>query len=244
MTFQNQLVCLHGFLGCSSDWDVSLQKNNYQTVRFDFFRKFSPHILPDIDLPNLGTWINHQVSSQKSKKVLLGYSFGGRIGLHSLIQSSDLWSGAIIISSHIGLHDSDEKFQRVQSDLKWAERFENENWNSVIQDWNSQKVFSNSVKEPLRLESDYNRISLGRAFRKCSLGLQNDLRPQLKKINIPILWISGENDLKFSQISKEAASLNSSFEFRSISNSSHRVLFDQPKNLHEEILIWLDKINF
>src|SRR5205807_1859552 len=67
-----------------------------------------------------------------------------RISLHALIGNPNLWSGAIIVSSHPGLTEPQERKQRLESDRTWANRFLHDEWESVIQAWNSQSVFKRS----------------------------------------------------------------------------------------------------
>ena len=131
------LWCLHGFLGEGTDWD-----------QFDFPNAQKPHFfkgkLGNFGLKKWAKIFNKRVeeeADQDEKHFLLGYSMGGRLALHALLADPELWSGAIIVSSHLGLESEEEKLQRKVKDEYWAEKFSTQKWDQVIADWNKQAVF-------------------------------------------------------------------------------------------------------
>ena len=170
-----------------------------------------------------------------------GYSLGGRIALHALLQNPHPWSAAVIVSAHPGLLSKEDRNQRIQTDERWADRFENDNWEQTLSDWNSQTVFQKGIRqksigEPVREVSAYSRKALADSLRFCSLGVQEDLRNRLKTLSTPLLWVAGENDLKFVALSEEIAALrNPHITVQTIPRSGHRVLFDQPGTLGQRI---------
>jgi 2-succinyl-6-hydroxy-2,4-cyclohexadiene-1-carboxylate synthase len=214
------LHCLPGFLGKASDWS-SFSQNTFDSCPYDFMR-------PEA----LGKTLEeraHLLNADRSKEggVLLGYSLGGRIALHALTQSPESWRGAIIVSANPGLRDTSERDVRVEVDRKWARRFLEESWSSVLRDWDAQPVFG-SQPYPLQDEGVDPRSELSRELcadllTSCSLGLQEDLRPKIARLKVPILWISGEQDVKYSQIGEEMVRLNSGIRHLSIPGAGHRV---------------------
>ncbi|MEL7506912.1 MAG: hypothetical protein AAFN42_06230, partial [Cyanobacteria bacterium J06554_1] len=62
----------------------------------------------------------------------MGYSLGGRLGLHGLIQQPDLWAGAIIVSADPGIADAKNKKLCLRRERIWANRFLTEPWDDLL----------------------------------------------------------------------------------------------------------------
>src|SRR5262249_45368361 len=109
-----RLYALHGFLGLPSDWDLLRQPLH----AIDLFSIGKP-------LSTLWSWaqdFNRQVSADNTN-ILIGYSLGGRLGMHALIDQPHLWQGGVFVSAHSGLSFSHDRDKRIQSDAQWAQRF-------------------------------------------------------------------------------------------------------------------------
>ena len=227
-----RLFCVHGFLGRAQDWDSILPKN-LQRQSWDLF---SPQNQGKVtfSFQALAEQINDDAALQSGPRVFVGYSFGGRVGLHSLVQRPEIWDAAVIISAHPGLKEASEREMRMRSDEVWAGRFATQEWDSLMALWNSQSVFA-GCEAPLRRESDFSRQSLASALRGCSLGLQRDLRPELSQLRVPILWVVGEQDRKFLDLGREVASLNSQAQLQMIPGASHRAPWDRSEAFVERL---------
>lgn len=230
------LWALHGFLGQVSDFS-NLQKemkslNSYAEWKIpDYVR--TRELSPANPVKNWGLNFNRWVAStesQKPERVLLGYSQGGRLALEAVKQDPAHWKALILLSANPGIPQA-EKPARLKSDQEWANRFLNENFAKTVQKWNSQSVFRGSVAEPVRQESDYNRHQLADALVNWSVAQQDDFRDFLMKIQIPVLYLVGENDTKYCQIGSELKRRNPALKFYQVPQAGHRVLFDQPKAL-------------
>jgi 2-succinyl-6-hydroxy-2,4-cyclohexadiene-1-carboxylate synthase len=214
----SRIHALHGFLGHHSDWNYlsipGIQPHNL----------FDEAIRPGAD----GFWgwarrFNDYVSSDGD--VILGYSLGGRLAMHALLNKPVKWKAAIIISSHTGLQSEDAKKARIADDHKWAERFENDPWHEVMADWGKQAVFG-GIPHPLpRPESHFSRKEQAHLLRSCSRGYQDDLTDLLQNVNVPIHWICGELDLQ----AKELKFNHQKSRVNMIPGAAHRVPWEQPK---------------
>jgi pimeloyl-ACP methyl ester carboxylesterase len=140
-------------------------------------------------------------------EVVLGYSLGGRAAAHLAIAAPERFQGLIALSSHPGLAEAAEREARVAADEAWALRFETENWDDLLTAWNAQAVFR-STDLPSRLRDRETQGSrdvrdrCARQLRQFSLGRQTDLAPGLLRLGIPQAWITGESDLKFTEITR------------------------------------------
>ena len=151
--------------------------------------------------------------------VLLGYSMGGRRALQLLERQR--FTRAVIVSA--GLNASDEE-RRLQ-DEEWAQRFESEEWSSLMRAWNAQAVFGGHALE--RHERDYDRGELARQLREWSPAVLPP--PRLEEIETPILWVAGERDAKYVAIAHRAVARLPHAELWICPDAGHRVPWEQPQ---------------
>jgi 2-succinyl-6-hydroxy-2,4-cyclohexadiene-1-carboxylate synthase len=233
------IFSVHGFLGLGSDWD-SVFSPDIPRYSYDFFRPSWSENETPLGLNELASQLNDEAKKFQLSRVLVGYSWGGRLALHALLQAPEIWSAAIIISSHPGLTNQLEREKRVEADRVWANRFRTEEWGSLLEAWNSQSVLKNTGTSLQRREFDFSRQALAHVLEFCSLGKQEDLRPQLKTLSVPILWISGDSDAKFREFPAQMAQLNPLFQKRVIPHAGHRVPWDQPEKFREAVQFFLE----
>ena len=151
--------------------------------------------------------------------VLLGYSMGGRLALRLLEDRT--FRCAVIVSA--GLNAPDD--ERRRRDGEWAERFERDEWSSLMRDWNAQAVFGGHALE--RREADYDRAELARQLREWSPAVLPP--PRLETITTPILWIVGERDAKYVEIGRAAVARLPNAELWICPGAGHRVPWEQPE---------------
>lgn len=231
-----EIWALPGFLGLPSDWDFLQQKSliavDWQTFAWD-------------SLAEWGSAFNAWVSERsRTPRVLMGYSLGGRLALHALIDRPELWQAAIIISAHPGLTDVQERQRRLQLDEAWAKRFGSENWMSLMEAWNGQAIFAKDSFYFERRESDYQRHQLAHALIHGSLGRQAALFDPIATLPLPLLWVTGSQDDRYCQIAQALTFAHPASRWESIAQAGHRVPWSQPQVFSQMVsnfmaqLIW------
>ena len=194
-----EIHALPGFLGTDEDWK-EFHSEPHSLISYDLFR--DPDLIPHHSIEQWMSSFQSRIKILTIPRILMGYSLGGRLAIRLLLQKSNLWNGAIIISAHPGLSDVNEKTERISIDKQWADRFRKEPWEKVMEGWNSRETFKGGSFSFERIENHYSRESISRALEVSSLGHQGDLRDQLQQLNVPILWIAGENDLKYRNLAQ------------------------------------------
>lgn len=233
------LHALHGFLGFAGDWAPVLPRG-VEIQSHDLFASQG-------SLAERASALNSQVRGPG--QILVGYSLGGRIALHALTQTPERWAAAVIVSANPGISSAahpTERANRIESDRTWARRFLEEDWSTLLPAWDAQPVFARQGDVPAcheRNASDPHhphdrRIHLSRAacaeiLTSCSLGLQEDLRPKIAQLTLPILWISGQQDAKYSQIAEQMGQLGACAV--SVPGAGHRVPWEQPALFRSEV---------
>lgn len=171
-----------------------------------------------------------------SPALLFGYSMGARLALHALRADPSRWASATLVSGHPGLRDPEEKSARLREDEGWARRAESEDdWDRFLGDWNDRPVFQSGLSPerwPPRLarawEKDHRglesrRAAVATSLRAWSLGRQDDFRPFLLESRVPVQWVTGELDGKFTGLGRELAASCPRLRHTIVPGVGHRV---------------------
>ncbi|MDP0494908.1 MAG: alpha/beta fold hydrolase [Verrucomicrobiota bacterium JB024] len=160
---------------------------------------------------------------------LLGYSLGGRLALHALLEAPALWRGVIIVGADSGLSDEAEKAARLAHDRRWAERFRTEPWETLLAEWDAQAVFGGRKNPVGPREGDFDRASIARLFDAFSKGRQEDLLPALAKLATPpVLFLAGADDPAFGAVGEKLAAACPAVTYRPVPGAAHRVPWEAP----------------
>lgn len=225
------VFALHGFLGQSSDW-AAIRKDFPNKSEFKTLDLFSSDATDIDELEDYAETLSEQVDeliAEKKKKIFVGYSLGGRLGLHLLQNNPDQFDHYIFLSTNPGFSDAEgaEKNKRLLSDMKWASQISEANWDPFLKAWNQQAVFEGSAEEPERHASDYDLNKLKRALVMWTLSQQDDFRPLIQEFQNKISWVVGDKDLKYMQIAESLKQEKILSDYKKIS-AGHRIWLDQP----------------
>ena len=220
--------CLHGAVGMAADWRgfaKNLAATGIGSRAVDLWRFLE---CQPMSLTEFGTAINAEASGEVfrgSSRALLGYSLGGRLALHALLEKDHPWQAAVIISAHPGLESEPERADRRASDAGWATQALAGNWQEFLTAWNAQAVLGSAPLRDRQASSSLimRRREIARSFVDWSLGVQQPLWDRLGEISIPVLWVVGENDVKFRALAKRAVSLIPNAHLAIAPGAGHRV---------------------
>ena len=171
--------------------------------------------------------------------VLLGYSMGGRLALHALLEEPQKWSKAVIVSAHTGIPESD-RIPRQAHDAAWAAKALKWDWNEFLGEWNSQGVLE-GVAMPDRRKLQPRREAVARSFMDWTVGVQEDLLPQLERVTCPVLWVVGERDEKFLAVAKKAITALPNAELCVVPDCGHRVPWERSEFFSQRVAEFLEK---
>lgn len=229
--------CLHGAVGQAGDWDLFSQefgKKGKACRAVELWRFLE---CEGMSLTEWAAAFNAEVAAAGEKEnTLVGYSLGGRLALHALLDAPDLWAQAVIISAHPGLLDERAKLDRMASDAEWAGRALTSDWSQFLKSWDAQGVLRGaSAKTPdPRMRLVNRRRALARSFMEWSLGKQENLSERLAEIRCPLLWVTGKQDDKFTLLAREAVALLAKGSHCEI-ESGHRVPWEAASDFAEKV---------
>lgn len=234
------LYALHGFLGLSSDWDTF--KSLKQATHLHRVNLFDHAFY--VKGKGFKSWaesFNAHIREkyQTSERVLLGYSLGSRLAMHALLASPTLWSAAILVAGNLGLHSENERTSRREADLRWAEDFKVGQWEDLLLKWNAQSAFGGFPSHFRRNEEAFSREQLVDALMTWSLSNQDNLKAQIQSLNIPILWIVGEMDVKYVLMAQTLNLKHPKSIVLTISEAAHRVPWERPVEFESHVVNFL-----
>lgn len=231
--------CLHGFLGASSDWkpfEAQWTAASGSRMRaLDFFDKPLAGETPS-------QWAAKFVRAVKKVDdgpVVIGYSLGGRLALHALLAEPELFRGAVIVSSGLGVEGEEARQERRVRDDWWAARFESEPWDVVTRDWNAQPVFGGADLPAERDEMEFDRDALATALRWWSPAVQKPLAPVLWRVTTPVLWVAGARDQTYVAEAGRAAEALPHCALWIAPGAGHRVPWEAPEAFGERVAEFL-----
>ena len=200
--------CLHGAVGMAADFrgfSKRLAEAKTSSRAVDLWRFLECQPMP---LEDFGAALNADAGGEvrSNGRALLGYSMGGRLALHALLEKNHPWQAAVIVSAHPGLESATERETRRATDAAWASRALMGNWQEFLETWNAQPVLGDQTIRDSQASGRLvmRRREIARSFVDWSLGTQAPLWGRLHEITIPVLWVVGENDTKFRELAARA----------------------------------------
>lgn len=224
---------LHGAVGSAADWretGKALAAHGIGSRAIDLWRFLECAPMP---LDAFGTALSAEAGGEVARgggRVLVGYSMGGRLALHALLADPSPWQAAVIISAHPGLAEEADRDARLAADAEWAARAFAGDWNDFIADWNRQPILGDGgIDQPGRASRlMLRRREIARSFVDWSLGAQQPLLLPLAGIQVPVLWITGADDHKFTRLAQSAAATMPNARHLALPHAGHRVPWQAP----------------
>ncbi|GJJ80243.1 putative 2-succinyl-6-hydroxy-2,4-cyclohexadiene-1-carboxylate synthase [Pasteurella canis] len=239
------LVFLHGLLGTRDDWQKVIENlPHFSCIALDLPFHGLAKQEQVADFSQTCDYIATQIRNNIGNKpyYLIGYSLGGRIALYYALQYSkpkgDL-KGLILEGAHLGLTTEQEKQARWQQDQAWAERFNTQLPQNVLNDWYQQPVFAHLTATErtnlIQKRSMHCGRNIAQMLLATSLAKQPDFRAQLQHTHLPIHYFCGEKDQKFQQLARAA-----NLDLTIIQNAGHNAHLEQSQqfaiNIQEKII--------
>ncbi len=136
--------------------------------------------------------------------VLVGYSMGARMALHTALQHPHKVEKLVLVSGTAGIDNHDEREQRRISDNALADRIEIIGVADFIHEWLSNAMFANLSTEAAQIPNRLKNSASGLAnsLRFAGTGTQSPLWDSLHRLQMPVLLVTGENDQKFTLLAQ------------------------------------------
>jgi 2-succinyl-6-hydroxy-2,4-cyclohexadiene-1-carboxylate synthase len=183
------------------------------------------------------SWVEAFLANVDNKEpaLLFGYSMGARLAMYALRADPARWASVTLVSCHPGLKDPEEKSARIREDESWARRAESGPWREFLDDWDARPVFQSGIPprdwcsrlarvwEQDRRDLEARRLAVAASLRAWSLGHQDDFRSFLSQCRVPVHWVTGELDGKFTRLGRELAAACPRLRHTIVPWTGHRV---------------------
>ncbi len=139
--------------------------------------------------------------------VYVGYSMGGRTGLHVAVYRPNRVAGLVLIGASPGLADAGERRIRRMADERLAEQLLADGLEVFLDRWLAKPLFAGLPQEAMAKQARMaNRpAGLAASLRHCGTGAQQNLWPRLLQVRCPVLLAHGSQDAKFARIAERMA---------------------------------------
>lgn len=158
----------------------------------------------------------------------IGYSMGGRIAM------TNLTTPTVLIASHPGLETESQIAERIAFEEKWISILENETLELFLIKWYASPLFS-GLKTIPKERFQLTKEEIKSTFLKFSLAKQPPFWNTLSELTLPLLYIVGEKDDKYREIGERLKRSNSRIQTAVVSDASHAVHLEKPKEVAELI---------
>ncbi|MGR5062711.1 2-succinyl-6-hydroxy-2,4-cyclohexadiene-1-carboxylate synthase [Photobacterium sp. DNB22_13_2] len=227
------LVFLHGLLGSGRDWlqVINQLSGQYPCLTVDLPGHGHSRLVQADGFAQTSQWLTDTLVTRGVKHyILIGYSLGARVAMyhacHQGVEQKVKLSGLVLEGGHFGLPQS-ERAARQDNDQRWAQRFASQPIADVLSDWYQQPVFSllnhDQRQGFIAKRSDNLGSSIAHMLLATSLAKQPLLQSQLTGLTIPVHYLCGEKDQKFTRLAE-----GSDLSYQVIEDAGHNVHVEQP----------------
>ncbi len=239
---KKSILFLHGFTGKAADWKDSANNidNKFNKIALDLIghgKSSSPAEIDYYKIESIIEQVEHIITHLGLKKIILcGYSMGGRAALRFALAKPELVSALIIESTSAGIKNQKEREERIQKDNELAAFVEKNTMENFVDTWLNKEIFgtikrfSNAKIKQIKEEKIKNtRSGLANSLRAFGTGTLTYPVEKMKKMNLPVLLLSGQLDSKFTKLNVEMNKLIPKSKHIVIKSAGHNIHLEEPK---------------
>jgi 2-succinyl-6-hydroxy-2,4-cyclohexadiene-1-carboxylate synthase len=232
------LVLLHGFTHTGRSWAPVI------VALGERYRVLAPDIrghgaASDREPVTLDAVIDDVTGIAPARFTLAGYSMGGRIALYAALAAPGRVERLVLIGASPGIADEAERVARRQTDERLADEVERLGIEQFVRRWAGNPVLAGQPAA-VRAAADADRlrntpVGLARALRGVGTGALPSLWDRLGELQMPVLLVVGDRDVKFRTITEEMASAIPRAEVVVVPSAGHAVHLEAPVAVAEAI---------
>lgn len=174
--------------------------------------------------------------------VVVGYSMGGRMALHTALAHPERVGRLVLISATAGIDDEAERDARRASDEALATHIESVGVDTFVDEWLALPLFAGLPPEGRYVEERRTNSARGLAtsLRLAGTGAQEPLWSRLAELSMPVLVVAGQNDQKFAALAERLATgIGDNATLAIVGGAGHTVHLEQPTLTTDLIAAWL-----
>jgi 2-succinyl-6-hydroxy-2,4-cyclohexadiene-1-carboxylate synthase len=172
----------------------------------------------------------------------LGYSLGGRVALHLALTQPELVTSLVLIGAHPGYEDAAERSARAEADDVKAAQLEAVGLEAFLDEWLAQPLFASLHPEADQREERLTNdpTELARTLRNLSTGRQTPLWDRLPALEMPVLYLAGEDDDAYVRLGRQAvAAIGDNAELETVPHAGHAAHLEHPDHVAQRVRAFL-----
>jgi 2-succinyl-6-hydroxy-2,4-cyclohexadiene-1-carboxylate synthase len=204
-----------------------------------------------VNCVEFGTWtfedrVEEVLETTPPGAALVGYSMGGRLGLHAALRVPERFRALVLVGVSAGIEDRGEREDRRQSDESLAEWMERRSIEEVVDRWERNPVFATQSEDlrewqrPGRLQHDPRLLA--QLLRSAGQGALDPVWDRLHTIACPVLLTAGEQDRRYaSAAGRMADRIGGHARVKLVPDAGHAPQLEQPAVFAQLLREFLDE---
>jgi 2-succinyl-6-hydroxy-2,4-cyclohexadiene-1-carboxylate synthase len=234
------LVLLHGFTQTGRSWEpvlAALGEARYRPVAPDLRGHGENGAVRPIGFDEIVADV--LAAAGDDEFTLVGYSQGGRIGLHVALAARERIRRLVLVSTTAGLDDAADRRARIASDERLAQRMEGQGIEAAARAWATQALFGGQTQEVSdlahedRLRNDPRHLA--DALRGVGTGRMAPLWDRLPELTMPAAVVVGARDRKFVDLGRRLADGLPDATFTLVPDAGHALPLERPAAIADAI---------
>lgn len=171
------------------------------------------HHVVAVDAPGHGRSAGHRTDLVEGALLLgevggraayVGYSMGGRLALHLAVERPQLVERLVLVGATAGLDSDEERAQRRAADEALAADLERDGLDAFLARWLANPLFATLPDDAAGVEERKENTveGLATSLRLTGTGTQRPLWDDLPHLTVPVLFVVGELDTKFTALAQ------------------------------------------
>ncbi len=227
------LVLLHGFTQTGRSWEpvlAALGEARYRPVAPDLRGHGDNGAVRPIGFDEIVADV--LAAAGDGDFTLVGYSQGGRIGLHVALAARERIRRLVLVSTTAGIDAAADREARVASDERLAQRMEGQGIDAAARAWATQALFGGQTQEVSelahedRLRNDPRHLAA--ALRGVGTGRMTPLWDRLPELTMPAAVVVGARDRKFVDLGRRLADGLPDASFTLVPDAGHALPLERP----------------
>lgn len=207
------LVCLHGFSESGTTWD-GIHVDGYRMIRIDLIGHGTSSRPTEVGAYTISQMLSdiHRIvyALAGESYVLLGYSMGARIALLYALEYPLEVTKLILESGSVGIEGTVERSERREADVVLGKRIREQTIEWFAETWAKLDIFKSQYTLPKAVQNhiQHRRLqnsphALAFTLEGSGQGVMPYVGHRLQELTMPICYISGELDIKYTEIGKQ-----------------------------------------
>jgi 2-succinyl-6-hydroxy-2,4-cyclohexadiene-1-carboxylate synthase len=229
------LVLLHGFGGTHRAWDPvlpELDRERYNPLVPDLRGHGTKAGVRPISFAGCAADV---LAAGPREFVLCGYSFGGRIAQHVVLQAPERVMRLVLVATSAGIDDERDRAARRAEDERLADDLEHMTIEEYADRWQAQPLFAGTPPQAARwwredlLRND--PAALAAALRGIGAGDMEPLWDRLAGLAMPVTIVVGDRDAKYMNFAERYREVLPQAEVVVIAGAGHGLPREAPREL-------------